>query len=414
MCFSSHVSGGDIATPLEQRRGRARPPRGRPARPGRPRPASAASASARELDRGQEAEPGADLAHRGVVGQRRQRVAQRALELPPARRSGPRARRCRARPARPRSSSGGRRRWRRGAASAPPASAKNGAATCAGDDHAAEREVAGGHALGERDHVGPDVLPALDPEPRAEPAEGADHRVDDEQDRRARRTGRRRPGCSPRAAASTPPAPITGSQKNAATRVRADAQRSPPPAPPASRREPWRRAADQRAPVGRRWPRSRRSRCRSRACRGSPACGGSCARARAGPGRMKCRRAILAAVSIASPPPRAEEDPRVVHRRELGQPGAQLVRRAVPEVAERRVRLEAAHLRRDGVGDLRRGRGRCSRTRATPWRRGSGCPRCRTPRRPRRARSTSSCGRRRPCRRTGARTRSSWWPCVDG
>ena len=48
------------------------------------------------------------------------------------------------------------------------------------DDHAAERQVAAGHALGEDDHVGHDV-PALDAEPGAEAAEAADHRVDDEQ-----------------------------------------------------------------------------------------------------------------------------------------------------------------------------------------------------------------------------------------
>ena len=64
---------------------------------------------------------------------------------------------------------------RRGGASGRRGSSKNGAATVVGDDHAAERQVAAGHALGERDHVGPHVLPALDPEPGAEPAEAADH-----------------------------------------------------------------------------------------------------------------------------------------------------------------------------------------------------------------------------------------------
>ena len=48
------------------------------------------------------------------------------------------------------------------------------------DDHAAERQVAARHALGEHDHVGLHA-PALDPEPRSEPAEAADNGVDDQQ-----------------------------------------------------------------------------------------------------------------------------------------------------------------------------------------------------------------------------------------
>jgi hypothetical protein len=47
------------------------------------------------------------------------------------------------------------------------------------DDHAAEREVAAGHALGEREHVGAHV-PALDAEPGPQTPEPGDDRVADE------------------------------------------------------------------------------------------------------------------------------------------------------------------------------------------------------------------------------------------
>ena len=49
-----------------------------------------------------------------------------------------------------------------------------------GDDDAAEREIAARHALCEGDEVGLDAE-ALEPEPAAEPAEAADHRVADEE-----------------------------------------------------------------------------------------------------------------------------------------------------------------------------------------------------------------------------------------
>ena len=64
-------------------------------------------------------------------------------------------------------------------------SSQNGAAMRAADDHAAERQVAAGDALGERDHVRPQA-PALGPEPLAEAAEAGDHRVDDVQHAGAR------------------------------------------------------------------------------------------------------------------------------------------------------------------------------------------------------------------------------------
>ena len=51
----------------------------------------------------------------------------------------------------------------------------------AADDDAAERQVAAGDALRERDHVRADA-PALRPEPLAEPPEAGDHRVDHVQD----------------------------------------------------------------------------------------------------------------------------------------------------------------------------------------------------------------------------------------
>lgn len=49
-----------------------------------------------------------------------------------------------------------------------------------GDHHAAQGQVAAGDALGKDDHRRLEV-PSLDPEPRAEPAEGADHRIGHQQ-----------------------------------------------------------------------------------------------------------------------------------------------------------------------------------------------------------------------------------------
>ena len=85
-----------------------------------------------------------------------------------------------------------------------------------GDDRAAERQVAAGHALGEHDHVGLDI-PALDPEPRSRACQSRRSR---RRPRAAHRSGgrcRRPPRCSPRLGGWTPPAPITGSMKKAAT-----------------------------------------------------------------------------------------------------------------------------------------------------------------------------------------------------
>ena len=92
------------------------------------------------------------------------------------------ARACRGSPAPPRSSPVAGVGRRRGGGSGR-GRVQNGSATRAGDDHAAQRQVAAGHALGEDDHVGHDVQ-ALDAEPGAQPAEAADHRS-------RRRTGRR-------------------------------------------------------------------------------------------------------------------------------------------------------------------------------------------------------------------------------
>ena len=117
----------------------------------------------------------------GVVRERRERSGERALHLPAPLEQAVALEQVevRQRGGAARGVAGVRRR--RGAARRRPGSSQNGAATLLGDHHAAERQVAAGDALRERDHVGHDV-PALDPEPGAQAAEAADHRVDDEQD----------------------------------------------------------------------------------------------------------------------------------------------------------------------------------------------------------------------------------------
>ena len=86
-----------------------------------------------------------------------------------------------------------------------------------GDDHAAERQVAAGDALGEGDHVRHDV-PALDPEPGAQAPEARRSPSRRRAGCRCARRSPRRPRCSGARAGSTPPAPITGSTKKAAMR----------------------------------------------------------------------------------------------------------------------------------------------------------------------------------------------------
>ena len=213
----SQISGGETATPLEQRPhehaglARARRELGDGA-------GSAASASGGELDRGRASR--GRRAPRRPPGGRPAARARRAA-APPARgrgRSGPRARRCRAPPAPRRSTTGGRRRSRRGAASARPALEER-----RGDRgrRRRRRRAAGSRQVTPLANVirsGRTSSQRSIPNQVPEPAEAADHRVDDEQDRRARRTGRRRPRCSPSGGGCTPPAPITGSQKKAATR----------------------------------------------------------------------------------------------------------------------------------------------------------------------------------------------------
>ena len=268
-CDSSTISGGESATPRSS--GRTSTPAARaPAATLATAPGSAASASSESATAPSRPSAGAHLADGVVVGERSERVAQRLLQLPAAADQvlglvGVEHRE--------------RRRGARRVAGVGRAVAQHRAARAgeerrgdrAVDDHAAERQVAARHALGERDHVGPHLGPALDPEPRAEPAEGADHRVDDEQDPvlgaqvgdaldvALRRAGTRRRRRSP-------------ARRRRPRRARARRAGSPARARAASRRRPP-RSAGRAGPSWRCSPRSRRSTCRSRACRGSRSCG---------------------------------------------------------------------------------------------------------------------------------------------
>ena len=109
-----------------------------------------------------------------------------------------------------------------------------------GDDHPAERHVAGVHALGERDQVGRDA-PVVDREPLAAAAEAGHHLVGDEARCRTRRRSRARrrgsraaaPGCrwcrprSPGGSRRPCPGPRTRScRAGAAARARTPAPRS--------------------------------------------------------------------------------------------------------------------------------------------------------------------------------------------
>ena len=79
MCSCSMVSGGDIATAPSS--GRTSTPASRAPRQLRDRAGVGLERLRRELDGGEQAEPGADLGDRGVLGERRERVGERALEL---------------------------------------------------------------------------------------------------------------------------------------------------------------------------------------------------------------------------------------------------------------------------------------------------------------------------------------------
>ncbi len=102
-----------------------------------------------------------------------------------------------------------------------------------------------------------------------------------------------------------------------------------------------------------------------------------------------------------------QEDARVGHRRGRGEPLGELVGGPVARSRRRSSRPRACASARRPRRRPPRGRGRCSRTRGSRSRRGSGAPGRRRPRRPRRARSGAPGGTPRPCRRTGARTGSS-------
>ena len=254
---------------------------------------------------------------------------------------------------------------------------------------------------------GSHVLPALDPEPRAEPAEAADHAVDHEQHavlgaqvgdaldvavgRRVDAAGADHRLAEERGHAVGPDAQDLGLER--LQRVVLDRRDAAGPAGPS-----WSRS-----------PRCRRCSCRTRACRGSPGCARSGACARAGRCRTQWRRAIFAAVSIASPPPEARNTRASSIGATAASRSASSLAGPVAEVAERRVRLELAHLRGDGVGDLRAAVAEVR----VPEARGAvevavalGVEHVHAlAALDQRARSGSP----RPCRRTGARNASSRW-----
>ena len=126
MCSCSAISGGEQATPPSSGR-ISTPCLARDRGHARDRARVLLDRLGRERDGGEEAEAGAHLADRGVIGERRQRVVQRALELAPALDQPVALVDVEHRHGRRRSRSDGRRRWRRGGASCPPS--KNGAAT---------------------------------------------------------------------------------------------------------------------------------------------------------------------------------------------------------------------------------------------------------------------------------------------
>ena len=143
-------------------------------------PGHALECLGREVDGGCEAEPAADLAAGGMVGERREDVDQLALELASARDQVLALEDVEVRErgrATGRMAGVGRSVAEHRAARLGPERLGDRAA----DEHGAERQVAARDALGEHDHVGLDV-PALVSEPGADAAERADHAVDHEQD----------------------------------------------------------------------------------------------------------------------------------------------------------------------------------------------------------------------------------------
>ena len=86
------AAGGDRGSTASGGETAIEPISGRTSTPASRAPAATLAAAAarprsrrRELDGGEQAEPGTDLGHGGVVGQRRERVRERPLELAPAR-----------------------------------------------------------------------------------------------------------------------------------------------------------------------------------------------------------------------------------------------------------------------------------------------------------------------------------------
>ncbi len=217
------------------------------------------------------------------------------------------------------------------------------------DDHAAERQEAARHALGERDHGRLDARPALDPEPRPEAAEGADHGVGDEQDpvllaqvgdaldvalgRRVDAAGADHGLAEERRDALRADAQDLGLQRRQRVVLHGGGVR------------------DQRAPVGRVRldPADRRAE-RVRPVVAVRAADDVDALRLPGDDPVPARDLRRRVDRVAAA--RGEEDLGVVHRGERGQPCGQLVGGRVAEVAERRVGRQAVHLGRDRAGHV--------------------------------------------------------------
>ena len=201
------------------------------------------------------------------------------------------------------------------------------------DDHRAERQRAAGDALRERDQVR--LARPASGRSRARCRGGRRRRSRSRRRtaRRARGRRRRRPRGSPSGGSRTPPAPITGSQKNAGDALGAEALDLRLERVDAVVRHDARRRA-RAGPSRRGWPRSRRA--RAEAVRAVVAVLAGDQVHALGLRRVswKCARASFAAVSIASPPP----EPRKTRAPGIGASAAsrsaQLERRAVREVAE--------------------------------------------------------------------------------
>ena len=280
----------------------------------------------------------------GRSRQRREQVAEHGLELRRALDEALALDDVDVRRAPRRTRRGAPRTCRRGG-TAPRPRPRTAPAHARGDDRA-ERHVAGADALRAGHQVGREPV-ALAAEPATEASEAGDHLVGDEQDvaLAADRLDRRPVAVGWR---DPPPAPIIGSPMNAAARSPSSSSARARSQGRRVRPRPRRR----RASRSRRGPRgSPTATCRTRWCRGT----------RSGARRRPCapaaRQLPVAADDLRGRVDRlaataAEEDRRVVDRREVREPRGELQRRRGSRGRRRRGARERAQLRGDGVRDL--------------------------------------------------------------